>query len=69
MPRIVEISYGRTFNDGDYESTRLDVKAELEVNENYEDAFISLYDSLVVLRDLQLDQVPKPTTPSRGRRP
>ena len=68
MPRITKIQYGRTFNDGNYESTRIDVEGELGINEEYQDAFIALYDAVVILRDLQLDQVPKPVETTRRRR-
>jgi hypothetical protein len=62
------ITYGRTFSDGkgSYEFTRIDVVADIEPNEEPEDAFIKLYDLVVVLRDEQLDQIPKPE--SRRRR-
>jgi hypothetical protein len=68
--KVKSISYGRTFSDGKgtYEFTRIDVTAEVEANEEPEDAFIKLYDQVVVMRDLQLDQIPKPVRPTRRTR-
>lgn len=61
--KITEMKYGRTWNDGNFESTRIDLTAELEPTEESEDAFVKLYDQMVVLRDTQLDQV----APTKGR--
>lgn len=71
MPRIITISYGRTFNDGNYEVSRLDLSAELGVNENYEDAFEDLLNKMQILRNRELDYVPtaKEELPRRKRRP
>jgi len=59
MPRIISINYGRTWNDGNYESSRIDVSAELGLNESYDDGFKALYDTVEELRQIQLDRVPK----------
>lgn len=70
MPRIIQITFGRTYNDGNFESTRLDLAAELGVNEDYEDAFQDLLNKMQVLRNRELDYVPtlKEELPRRRRR-
>jgi hypothetical protein len=55
MPRVTSITFGKTFNDGNFESTRLDLTAELGLNESFDDAFADLIDKLNELREMQLD--------------
>lgn len=41
---VKQISYGRTFNDGDFTSTRIDFVAELQKGDDAEEAFQELVD-------------------------
>jgi hypothetical protein len=58
MAQITEISYGRTFNDGNFEASRIDIKAEVGVNENFDDVFNQLQDKMQFMRNAELDYVP-----------
>lgn len=61
--KITTIAYGRTFSNENFESTRIDLTAEVGPKDEIEDVFIELFDQITILRDTELDQTPK-----RGKR-
>jgi len=56
--KITEITYGRTFNNGNFESTRIDLTVEINPKDEVEDVFLELFDQITILRDTELDQIP-----------
>jgi hypothetical protein len=68
MSRIIEISLGKTWNNGNFESSRIDLKAEVGINEDYDSCFADLLDKIHILRDKELDYVPASEEPTRRKR-
>ena len=62
--KITTISYGRTFNNGNFESSRIDVTVEVEAKEEPEDVFVKLFDKVEIMRNIELEELP----PQRGRK-
>ncbi len=52
--KIKSISYGRTFNDGNYETSRIDMTADVDPDESVEDVFEALVDSVFEARKIEL---------------
>lgn len=51
---IFQISYGKTFNDGNYESSRIDMTASVDADESFEDAFEDLVDAVFEARKIEV---------------
>ena len=62
--KITTISYGRTFNNGNFESSRIDISVEVEAKEEPEDVFVKLFDKVETMRNIELEELP----PQRGRK-
>jgi hypothetical protein len=56
MPRIIQIEFSKTYNDSNYESSKIGLQAELGVNEDYAEAFDIVLDTIEELRIKQLDR-------------
>jgi hypothetical protein len=65
--KVKSITYGRTFNDGNFESTRIDVAGDIEPTDTPENAFKDLVDTVNEMRELQLNS-PAPQEPTRRPR-
>lgn len=53
FPQIRSITFGRTFNDGNYESTRIDLTVDVRPDEDPRDIFDELQDLVLEFRDNQ----------------
>ncbi len=51
---IKTISYGKTFNDGNYESSRIDMIATVDEGEAIQDAFEDLVDAVFDARNAEI---------------
>ena len=67
MARTLELEYHRTYNNGNYEASKIGIKVELGVSEIPLEAFNDLLQQMIVLRNMELDYVP-PLSSERKRR-
>jgi hypothetical protein len=53
MARVTSINFGRTYNDGDYESTRIDITVDLDPGEDTQCVFEKMCEHMDDLRRVQ----------------
>jgi len=55
--KFATINYGRTFNLGNYESSRIDITYELGPKDKVEDVFQELFYQVEELHDIELEEM------------
>lgn len=65
MAVIKQVNFGRTYNDGNFESTRIDVFCDVEPGDNHTEVFEDLMQEVYELR---LKQLNGEHAPHKGRK-
>ena len=55
--KFTTINYGRTFNLGNYESSRIDITCELGPKDKVDDAFQELFYQVEELHNIELEEM------------